>query len=426
MRRILPCLKAIYLIPPFVALVVVCAWNVTQMRSISSLEKDGGALRDKIAKASSSGGISDSGKGSGRKVASGTRPGSVDWKGLAAVIASPDSSGKMGLKSMLDLQHRIAGMSKEELVAALDEIASLELPEEERSSLEEMILSALVKQDPQYALERFADRIESEPDTIGWQLSSALGEWAKKDLAGAKAWFDKQIAAGKFESKSLDGRSEMRSQFESELMESLLSSDLGEAGRRLSDLPEDQRREVLQQLSFAELSEAEQRAYADLVRQMVPTDEREGSFAHIASELAESGSIEKVGAFLDSVNASPEERSAAAMQTAESKFSELGLNGEVTTADINRMKTWLDGQSPGQTDSIIGKALAEASQEGGKFGFAEASELAMAYQKSSGNDDVLVAFLRSYSARSNLDEARHLAGMISNEQVRNNILNGLD
>ena len=143
----------------------------------------------------------------------------------------------------------------------------------------------------------------------------------------AKVKLDKQIAAGKFESRSLDGRSEMRTMFEAGVLENLISSDLEAAGRRLLALPEDQRREVLEQLSFSELGPDARRDYATLVRQLVPSDERPGSFANIATQLVEDGGYQKVSAFLDAVEATAEERAVSARQAAATQLELLGEEG---------------------------------------------------------------------------------------------------
>lgn len=424
MRRNLSCLKASHIIPPLLALVLVVAWNASQMRSISSLENEGAELRTKITTALASG----SSRPALTRVQSGLSGGkdSIDWKKMPAMIAAVQKGGeKSQLRAMIDLQQRLKNMTREEMIAALDEIAGLDLTEEEREELIAMILEPLIKLDPEYALARFVDQIESDSSSIGWQLASAFGQWMKTDAAGATAWFDRQIADGKFESRTLDGKSEMRAKFESEVLESLLSSDLAAAARRMQAMPEDQRREILEQLSFTDLGPNEQKAYADLVRQLVPADEREGSFANIAAQLAENGGYEKVSSFLDSVQASPEERAAAAKQTANSQFEMLGRDGDISRAEVDSLRAWLDKQAPGQTDSITGKALAEASQDGGKFDFESASELVIHYQQSSGSDDVLIAFLEGYSAHSNLEEAQHLAELISDPKRRAQILKQL-
>ena len=54
--------------------------------------------------------------------------------------------------------------------------------------------------------------------------------------------------------------------------------------------------------------------------------------------------------------------------------------------------------------------------------FGEASELALHYQAASGNDDVLTSFLDGWPARQNKDQARVLAGKITDEKRREEIL----
>ena len=74
---------------------------------------------------------------------------------------------------------------------------------------------------------------------------------------------------------------------------------------------------------------------------------------------------------------------------------------------------------------IAGKALAEAAQDDGEFDFDSASEWVLDYQKKSGNDDVLTAFLDGYSAHSNLEEAQALIGLISDPVRRQQFLDEL-
>ena len=426
MQRILSRLKASHLIPPAAALVLVGAWNAAQLRSISSLESDISGMEEKVSKALASGDDpAPSLTGRPGKSSSSPRKGPRDWQQLAAGLLELENGGMSDLRAGVSFQQELSGMTKDEMIAALDEIAGLDLSDEAREALESLIIAPLIREDPKFALERFADRITSESSAIGWQLSSALRDWAKQDLAGATAWFDRQIADGRFDSKTLDGRSEERTRFESALMQNLLATDPEAAAQRLAAIPEDERREVLEQIAFPELGPEDQKAYAELVRQLVPQDERAGSFAHIASELVDDSGYDKVSNFLDAVHATPAERAASAMQTAESRLQSLGSEREVTRADVDSLREWLTRQAPEQVDTITGKALAEAAQADGEFGFEEAAQLALQYQKSSSNDDVLVAFLKSYSARSNLEQAIQLAGQISDEKRRADILNQL-
>ena len=421
MQRSLFPVKLKYLVSPAAALILVIAWNATELRSIASEGKATATLQGQIATALAAENVQTVIKSAPQNGRSGPKP-PTDWRQLADFMGeSQPTSEKARMRAVAEFQKDLAEMTTQEMIDALDEIDGLDLAAEKRHALESEIIDSLIDREPKYALDRFADRIRSDPDGIGSQLSAALRDWAKKDLSAATAWFDRQIADGTFDSKTLDGHSETRARYEAALMESLLASDPAAAARRLAEIPEDQRREILEQLPFKALGKAEQSAYTGLIRGLVPTDEREGVFANISSQLISKG-YAAVSAYLDSANASPQERAAAAGQAAQSQLQTLAREGNVTQNDVDQLRTWLASQAPGKIDSMTGKALAEAAQDDGKFQFTDASQLVLHYQKLTGSDDVLVSFLQSYAARSNLEEAIHLAEKISNPQRRAQIL----
>lgn len=342
-------------------------------------------------------------------------------------MSETDRHGLIGdLREAAALQKRISGMSASELVSALDEIAAMDLDAESKASLEEMLVDPLIKLDPELVLKRFADRLDDEDDGVAWQLSSALREWAKKDRAAAAAWFDGQIAAGLFESKSLDGVSQSRLEFEASLVGELLGTDFAAASERIAALPEEQRREALEQIPFSELSPGARNAYAELVRGLVPEDERAGSFTHVISEIVPDGGYPKVDEFLNAIQATPEERAVSAREAANARIEEIAGERAVTRQDVDAMRQWLAKHSPDTVDRVTGEALADASQDGGEFSFEQASQLALEYNRKGGNDDVLVAFLESFAARSNLEQALPLVDKISDPARRAEILKQLE
>lgn len=421
-------LKALYIAPPAVALVVVVVWNVSQWRAVSAQEEQGRILRNRIeasrtsqttARSSSAGAYA-----SKSKLPVGDEP--INWKNMSARLKEIENSDGIGdIRTMLAFQKRVSEMSEEEIIAALAEISKLDLSAEDKAKLEEMLVGPLIEKDPELALATFAGRIPIEDDGVASELASALGAWAKKDPVAAAAWFDRQIAAGLFESKSLDGQSQMRMEFEAAMVGVLLESDIAAASQRIAALPDDQRREALEQIPFSELSPAGRKAYAELVRGLVPQDERAGSFTHVISDLIPDGGYTAVDAFLDGIQATPEERAVSARQAANSQLEEIAGERAVTRADVDAMREWLERQAPGTADRVTGEALADAAQEGGEFGFEEASKLALEYHNSSGNDEVLVAFLESFAARSNLEEALPLADKITDPKLRDEVLKRL-
>jgi cell fate (sporulation/competence/biofilm development) regulator YlbF (YheA/YmcA/DUF963 family) len=419
-------LKPVTFIPPVVALAIAGTWLGSQRQSISTLEKQSAVLRQAIADRSSGTAI-DSPQGKSAPTAKAAKDKeSINWKQVAEKFAEMRQAGGMAdMREIMRFQQRLQAMSKEELVAALDEIAALDFPEETRNMLEQMIIGPLVEKDPELALTKFIDRLQDNGGALSWQLSNAMQQWAKKDPAAAIAWFDKQIAAGKFDSKSLDGRSQSRIQFEGNLIRVLLSSDPDAAGLRLAALPEDQRRETLSRFAFQPLKEEDQLAFAKLVRDQVSEKDQAQTLAQQAARLAGKDGYSKVTGFLDRIQATPAERSACVEQAAESSIRSISHRNKITREDIDTMREWVSAQAPESTGSVTGKVLANALQGSRKMEFSEAAELAVQYHEASGNNDVLSSFLESWPVRQNKEQARVLAGKISDPERREEILKNL-
>jgi hypothetical protein len=419
-------LKPVTFIPPVVALAIAGTWLGSQRQSISSLEKQSNVLRQAIADRSSGTAIDSPQDKSAPLAMAAKNKEPIDWKQVAEQFAEMRQAGGMAdMRAIMRFQQRLQAMSKEELVAALDEIAALDLPEESRNMLEQMILGPLVEKDPEFALTKFIDRLQNNDGALSWQLSNAMQQWAKNDPAAAIAWFDKQIAAGKFDSKSLDGRSQPRIQFEGNLIVVLLSSDPDAAGLRLAAMPEDQRAETLSRFSSQALKEEDQLAFAKLVRDQVSEKEQARTLAQQAVRLAGNDGFSKVTEFLDRIQATPSERSACVEQAAESSIRSISHRNKITREDIDTMREWVSQQAPESTDSVTGEALANALQGSRKMEFSEAAELAVQYHEASGNNDVLSSFLESWPARQNKEQARVLAGKISDPKRREEILQNL-
>ncbi len=421
-------MKLTSLLPPIVALAIAGTWLGNQHQTISTLEQESAALQ-KVITARTSGSLPSSSTTkptTSTPAAKDKEP--LDWKKIAAQMAERQSSGGMGdMRSMIKFHQRLQAMSKEELIAALDEIAALDLSKGARDQLESMLIGPLTQKDPALALTKFVDRIKDNDGSMSWQLGAAMQEWAKKDPASATAWFDQQIAAGKFESKSLDGKSQTRLQFESNLINILLSSNSDAAGRRLAGLPEDQRDEALRQWSSQPLKDEDQAAFAKLVRDQIPEKEQTRILAQKASSLVSNdGGYLKVTEFLGRIDATPAERTACVEQAAESKLQNTSNQKKITRENLDTMREWVTAQAPESTGTVTGKALASAIHNGRKMEFSEAAELAVEYNSTANNDDVIFSFLDSYGSRQNKEQARVLAEKISDPKRREEILKKLN
>jgi hypothetical protein len=416
-------------IPPVAALALAGTWLAIQHQAITTLEQQSAALHKAIAARSSDA----SAESPNTKPADPTKAANtkepIDWKKLAAQFTEiRQARSTSDTRPLMRFRQRLQAMSKQELVAALDEIAALDCPTETREMLEAMICSPLVEKDPELALTKFIDRFH---DRNGFpygnnvlptwmQLPYAMQKWAEKDPASASAWFDQQIAAGKFDSKSIDGRSRSRESFEAFFLETQLGTDPEAAGRRLAAMPEDQRDAVLAGISYQPLKDEEQLAFATLVREQVSKENQAPTLAEQASNLFGKKDYAKVTEFLDRIQATPAERTASVEQVAESSIQTISHQSKITREDIDTLREWVNAQAPESTGRTTGRALANALQGSHKLEFSEAAELAAQYHDASDNDDVLYSFLRnSWSvAGENKEQARILVGKISDAKRR--------
>jgi hypothetical protein len=398
-------------------------WLLSQTASLSRLENENSNLRQRLA-AHASRPTAAASKGETRNARSATpspkTKAGLDWKQLAADMREMQRTGGMGdMRAMLRLQQQIQSMSVEEILSAFDEIAALDLPDHDRIVLEQMLVGPLALKSPETALNKFVDRLQENNGSWTWQLSNALKGWAQQDLPAATAWFDKQIAAGTFDSKSLDGRSDARINFEGAFIASILGKDPATAGARLSALPVNQRAQVLQNHELANLPEKDHPAFAALVREQIPEKEQAGTLAYSVSRIAAQKGYADVTRYIEAISATDGERTAIVAKASESRIRQLSHNQKIGTAEIDEMRAWAESQAPGSADETTGAALRDINNP--KNSFAETAALAASY-----NTEVLATFLENnWRARHEKELSRSLAEQIPDETRRAKILEKL-
>ena len=420
------------LIPPVIALALAGIWIAKQHQSISVLEDASATLQKQLAAARSSGPDTDPASAKSTAATQATKNQKpLDWKKAGAQLAESDRNDGMGdLRAVLPLKQRIQAMSQAELIAALDEVATLDLPADSLANLEQALLEALIVKDPELALTRFIDRIDvtlrGSPGMLAkFQFNNTFKDWATKDPAKAAAWFDQQIATGKLDSKALDGKSRLRDQFEGALIGVLLGTAPDTASHRLGAIPADQRVQFLYRNLVGNLNQETFPGFATLIREQVPEKQQIGLFAYKAYLLGRRESYAEVTAFMDGIAATPAERVACVERAADSKIRTIADGRKITREDLDTLREWTTRQAPDSTGPITGKALADAMQNGSKLDYAAASELALYYHQASGNDDVLISFLDRVSDREKTEQARALAANITDATRREEILKKL-
>ncbi|RYD22005.1 MAG: hypothetical protein EOP88_09490 [Verrucomicrobiaceae bacterium] len=356
-------------------------------------------------------------QGGAAKATDGPGLGGIDWQGIAVLINESLVSGSSF--KMQEARGRVHDaiyerMTKEELLAVLRDISKMDFPQQTINELENLVCHPLTLRFPEYALNELSDRLTgSEEFAVPNYLLTAFEGWIAKDPAAAIAWMDKQVAAGKFEGRGLEGLDKMGGIFEGRVIASLLTTDPSAAARRLEAVAPEYRGLVF----FGELRPEHHAAFADLVRKFL--NEKDALKAIENQIFAVDSSPAEVTAFIEAIQATPEERALCVRTAARNLVVHKLLNR--LTPDFTGVREWAEATLPGSAAGATGHLLGDGLVLH-ELGIAEASRLALEYAEAGDGDAVLVPFLESEVVQGYNETARNLAKKISDPVVRKRIL----
>lgn len=406
-------------IPPVVAVALIAGWFVPQRRAMAAMEKRSLALLERLDDQRSA--AADGPRSPFPAPGDAGRNRKIDWEALAMELEETRmESGVADSRTMVRLQTMLLDMSPESIAAALRE--TVELPDSASQLLKSTLLNTLIEKNPGYAVRAFGDRISENSPLLNRPLPRAMGDWVKKDPQAAIAWLDRQIADGKFDSASLDGKSRMRWEFEGWTIRSLISSDRETAATRLEGIPAEQRGDFLRSCLAGAIQTEDQAAFAAMVRIQVPERDRMKTLITPAANLASEEGYETVAGFMDRIQASPAERAACVANAVESRIGMLSQNGAITREQLAVMREWTLAQAPETAGNVTGRALGIATSGPHPMEFSKAADLALEYQAGGDGDSVLAAFLSNGAADRNRESARNLAMRISDPGLRERLL----
>jgi hypothetical protein len=416
--------KAVGLLAPVAALALGIGWLSHQRSEIIRIEEATAGLRARLAVLAMPGRGGDDSPARARAAAGRAGAGVrvPNWQSIARRLAERRSifSDPWDDYAAARLQQDINSLPVADLTAALDTVATLDVPADVRLRLEAMLLDALSLQDPALALRRYGDRIGATDDALRWPLRQAFRRWLGLDPAAAQAWFDGQLAAGAFVSTALDGRHALRNEFEATLVSRLMASDPPAAGRRIAEVAEDQRRDVLEQ-AWGVLESGSHKAYAAIVRQVLAEQDQREMMQKAVFLLTGPRDTTKVDEFLAQVDASPGERTIAARTAATCWIGRLPEEQRLAAAEFGPLRDWLAKQAPAAANTITGEVIGANPAAP----FEEAARLVGELHAADGGDDLLAAFLASPLARQHAAAARPLAEGISAPALRKQAIEGL-
>ncbi|MES2921483.1 MAG: hypothetical protein V4819_08050 [Verrucomicrobiota bacterium] len=406
------------------AVFIAAAWLlISQSRAISSVRERISLVRQQISASAgndSPPSLPDESSAT-RNRTSGKS--SVNWLRIAK-ITGEQGGGIFAKQEMLRAKARIREMGKDELLTTLSEIKTLGLDIRSRGQIEGLLIAALGKEDPAAALSYLIVPGNDHAGIGGNLMTNILRDWTRRDMPGALAWFDGQIAAGNFETRSHDGINFRRARFEAALLANLMNTDPAAAAQRLSGYSVANRASIFQNIcaSGNAANENELAARVLLAREALPASGQATVIASSIARFAGQGDYEGIDRFLGRIAATPEERASSIAATGNKRFTNLCRDDKLTTGEIDSFRKWAFSYEPAKVDDITGRALASVAE----YHEAKAKELLLHYQETSGSDDVVLGFLDSWPFWGNEAKARVLAAKIKDPERRDKFLKTLE
>lgn len=401
-----------YLLPPAAALAAALFWMGAQQSEISRLTGQNAEFRQRIAAHQQLLARHEHNEQAPtRQAAVDAR---TDWEKLSAELLSM-RHGSSKMRATLALQQRFLKMSDAELLAACNEVATLDQPG--RDLLEGMLFDALAKKNPAMALELFKDRLRDSVrhENLHILVSRALAGLAETDPSSAIAWLDGRIRDGSLDSRALDGSNPVRDSLESSLINAIADSMPGLAGERIAALPANQRGEIIQRLLSRHASEERLALVAGFVNEHTNGADRLELLKNASPSLLGGEDFSKIDRFMELTSATEAERLAIAEKAAHRRMTHLNYGEGASMENISSLRTWIARHAPGEVDRITGSTLAHVRDSGaleGRIG------LVLEYHENGGGDALLEGFLGSGAAKSNPELVMPLLDRVSDDALR--------
>jgi hypothetical protein len=262
---------------------------------------------------------------------------------------------------------------------------------------------------------------------MSFPMRNAFSSWAKKDLAGALAWFDGAVAAGQFENTALDDVNQEQTQMIGGVLKQLWEKDPDAARQRLLALSEKERSAVLTSTNGFEIDEASQKQFSDLTRSLLPEKEQVGVFKQLADRVYNKDSLEGVTKFLSTIEATAEERKTLVAGVAESSIRQRtwGNGGEKPNLEnTTKLRTWLATEDAATSEATLGKSIASSASGFGNYKPSDALALVTELHTAQPSDELIVSFLERSSLpgqskpKASLETWQTLAGKITDPGAR--------
>jgi len=165
--------KPIHFLPPVIALAIAGGMLGAQRQKIAQLENERAVLKKRIDAEKNRSDFPVAALDPMRPTNPEASGDEIDWMEIADYLSEvKNGRGMSDMRKMMSLQRKLQKMDKKQLVATLDKIQTLNLDDEQRTMLENMIIGPLIQKDPELVLNRFSDRTSDQQSGMGWQLTN--------------------------------------------------------------------------------------------------------------------------------------------------------------------------------------------------------------------------------------------------------------
>ncbi len=409
-------LKIRHLILPLLVLAIGGANFVRDRRALAAAEKRADEIHARAAVPVRTGEIPDSESALARLADPAREP---DWRQIARRLREFERLGPLG-NSRLSyfLDRRLAKMLPAEIADSIDLVATLELAPDERAVLLYRLAIALAGREPDLLLTRFPEFVAGENESLRGAALSAYGTWLGSDFQAATAWFEREIAAGRFVEKGLGKGTALLEDYERPLIRKLVRNDIAAVSRRLDDLPLARRDEVFPE--YFSVPAGQEGEFGEMVRDKI-TGEVQGRLVAAAARVRwETGRLPAVADFLDAVGADSEARGDAAVLACNADL-ERTMELGATFESVDELRKWSATAAPDAVGAVTGTALAAFVTDDPQS-FADAAARAAAYAQADGDDHALKMFLRLTLPQDDSDLSRVRAAAVADPALREIIL----
>ena len=231
------------IVTPLVILLAAGVWLTAQYRTIGELENQTALLQRRLVDQTTTKEPMKSRVST--KTALDGNP--VNWAEVARQLRDGNSVGSSSggfefLNTNQRLLNRFLDLTREELIANLDEVDAAEIPRADRDLVSKFLLAPLIDVDPGYVTRRLGSQLK-RGEHEKTDFPSVLARWTLRDPEQATDWLDGQTAAGTIAAGSKP--------IELAVISALLPHREDLATRRLSALPESQR-DILWEFEFGQ------------------------------------------------------------------------------------------------------------------------------------------------------------------------------